>query len=143
MPLPTGLRLQGQMPLRRGVLLQRRGGGPMKAMLPTALVAVIAPVTFGSLLARTPVVHAVNQMWTGVVSSSHCGLSHPADATPRDCTLECVGHGAAFVLISNGTIYKFANQADERLRANAGEIVTVRGDLDGDVISASAIEGGR
>ncbi len=115
----------------------------MKLMLSTALVALISLVTFGNLLARTPVVHAVNQTWSGVISSSHCGLSHSADATPRDCTLECVTAGAAFVLISNGTVYKFANQADERLRAHAGESVSVRGDLDGDVISASAIEGGR
>lgn len=113
----------------------------MKVIDSIALIALISLVTFGGLIARTPDVHLVDQTWTGVISSSHCGLAHPLGASSRECTLECVSQGAAFVLISNQMIYKFANQADERLRANAGETVTVRGNLDRDVISVSAIKG--
>jgi hypothetical protein len=137
MPVRPWLRLRGQVPLRRDMPLPVGGDVPMKAL------ALVAFGLLGNLLACTPVAHAVNQAVTGQISSSHCGVTHPDAASPRECTLECVEHGASFVLIADGKIYTFADQADERLRANAGETVSVRGDLHGDVISVAAIERGR
>jgi hypothetical protein len=41
----------------------------VKVIYSIALVALIALVTFGSLMARTPDVDLVGQTWTGVISS--------------------------------------------------------------------------
>jgi hypothetical protein len=106
-----------------------------------ALLVAVAVV--GGLLICAPVMHAVDQTWTGTISASHCGLSHPDNGSPRDCTLECVGNGAAFVLVASGKIYTFENQADERLQVNAGRIVTVKGELHGDILAATSIVAGQ
>jgi hypothetical protein len=78
---------------------------------------------------------------TGEISASNCGVSHMAGMTARECTRACAGHGAEYVLVSAGKVYTFANQKDRELRAHAGEMVTVTGDVEGDVIKASRIEG--
>ena len=84
--------------------------------------------------------HAANQTWTGEISSSNCGLTHMPGMPAGDCTRECVDRGAAYVLVADGKVYTFANQADSDLRARAGETVTVTGELKGAVITASRIE---
>jgi|SRR6266850_4241567 len=110
----------------------------MKTIYSIGLAAV---VTFGSqALYLTRVVHAAHQTWTGEISSSNCGLTHMPGLTARDCTQQCVDQGAAYVLVSNGKVYRFANQADKQLRAHAGETVTVTGELKGAVITVSKIE---
>jgi len=87
------------------------------------------------------VVHASNQTLTGEISASNCGVTHMAGMTARDCTRACAEQGAEYVLVSAGRVYTFANQQDKELRAHAGETVTVTGDVEGDVIRASKIEG--
>ena len=105
-------------------------------------IALVALVAIGSLsLFTTPIVQAANQTWTGQISSSNCGVTHMEGMTARDCTRQCVEGGASYVLVSNNKVYKFANQEDERVRAHAGETVTVTGDLAADVITVSSIEG--
>ena len=84
--------------------------------------------------------HAANRTWTGEISSSNCGLTHTPGVPAGDCTRGCVEHGAAYVLVANGKVYTFANQADKELRAHAGEMVTVTGELKGEVITAVTIE---
>ena len=84
--------------------------------------------------------HAANRTWTGEISSSNCGLTHTPGMAAGECTRECVDHGAAYVLVANGKVYTFANQADNVLRARAGDTVTVTGELKGDVITAATIE---
>ena len=84
--------------------------------------------------------HAAEQTWTGEISSSNCGLTHTPGTPNGDCTRECVDHGAAYVLVANGKVYTFANQAAKELRAHAGETVTVTGELEASVITASRIE---
>ena len=69
--------------------------------------------------------------WIGEVSASHCGMTHPDGAPARDCTLECVSAGARFVLVSDGAIYTFADQASDALRTHAGQRVKVTGELKG------------
>ena len=44
---------------------------------------------------------------------------------------------------TSGKIYTFEHQADEHLRVNAGRIVTVKGDLHGDILAATSIVGGQ
>ena len=78
--------------------------------------------------------------WIGEISSSNCGLTHVGGMDPRDCTLECIEGGAAFVLASNGEVYRFANQDDKELRVYAGATVKVTGDLNGRVLKATKIE---
>jgi hypothetical protein len=79
--------------------------------------------------------------WTGEVSSSNCGVAYTPGRGAGDFTRECVDRGSAYVLVvANDRAYRFANQADRNLRTHAGERVTVTGELEGGVITASSIE---
>jgi hypothetical protein len=110
----------------------------LKSIYPIVLAALI---TLGlHELYTGQALQAANQTWTGQISSSHCGFTHTPGTPNGDCTRECVDHGAAYVLVANGKVYTFANQAAGELRAHAGETVTVTGDLKTNVITASRIE---
>jgi hypothetical protein len=78
--------------------------------------------------------------WIGEISASHCGMNHPDGASARECTLDCVSQGARFVLVSDGSVYTFADQANEALRVHAGDRVKVAGELKGGVLTALSIE---
>jgi hypothetical protein len=88
---------------------------------------------------------AAEQTWSGTISDSKCGTSHKAmtehnkDLTDRACTEACVKSGGKYVLSSGGKVYMFEKQTDPALATYAGQAVTVRGELHGDTITASAI----
>lgn len=84
---------------------------------------------------------AVSRTVTGEVSSINCRAMHRQGMTPRECTQACVEEGAAYALVADGRIFRFADQTDARLRLHAGDIVTVTGEFIGDTIAASKIEG--
>ncbi len=83
----------------------------------------------------------------GSISDSMCGASHAkmmemhkdAKMTDRDCTLACVQHGAKYVFVSKDKVYQIANQNLPALMKNAGEPVTVTGDVNGDTITVSKV----
>jgi hypothetical protein len=62
-----------------------------------------------------------------------------AKMTDRDCTLGCVKNGGKFVFVSGGKVYNIANQNFAALNANAGENVSLTGDVQGETITVSKV----
>ena len=107
----------------------------MKSLFSLALSALIA-FQHGAQIASP-----ATRTWTGEISSSNCGVAYTPGRGAGDFTRECVDRGSAYVLVvANDRAYTFANQADRNLRTHAGERVTVTGELEGGVITASNIE---
>ena len=83
---------------------------------------------------------------TGEISDAACGASHAKMMTQhkdlksdRDCTLACVKAGSKYVLVSDGKVYNIDNQFLPALEQQAGQRVTVTGDVKGDTITISKI----
>lgn len=83
---------------------------------------------------------------TGEISDSACGASHAKMLaehkdlkTDHDCTVACVKAGGKYVLVSAGKVYTIANQDQKDLATQAGEMVTVTGNVKGDTITVSKI----
>jgi peroxiredoxin len=95
-----------------------------------------------SLAVLTP---AASMTWKGEISDSNCAISHQKvtqvhpSLNNRSCTLACVGDGAKFVFVSDGKIFKIANQDLPALTANAGYTVQLTGNLKDDTITVSKI----
>jgi hypothetical protein len=83
--------------------------------------------------------------WTGQISDSMCGASHAkmtsshAGMTDRDCALACVKGGGKYVFVSEGKVFKIANQDLPLLQVHAGHTVQLTGKMDGDTITVSDI----
>ena len=88
---------------------------------------------------------AASMIWKGEISDSNCAISHQKvtqvhpSLNSHSCTLACVGDGARFVFVSDGKVFKIANQDLAALTANAGYTVQLTGDLKDDTITASKI----
>jgi len=88
---------------------------------------------------------AADKNWTGQISDSMCGTSHAkmtsahAGMTDRDCALACVKAGGKYVFVSDGTVYKIANQESPLLQMHAGHTVQLTGDMKGDTVTVSSI----
>ena len=88
---------------------------------------------------------AADQTWAGQISDSMCGASHAkmtsshAGMTDRDCALACVKGGGKYVFVSDGKVYKIANQELALLQVHAGHTVQLTGDMKGDTITVSNI----
>ena len=85
--------------------------------------------------------------WSGMISDSACGVSHAKMMaehkdlkTDRDCTLACIKGGSQYVLVSDGKVYKLANQSNPDLQIHAGHMVQLTGEMKGDIITVSKIE---
>jgi hypothetical protein len=63
------------------------------------------------------------------------------NTTDRECTQMCASHGAQYVLVADGKVYKLRSH-DADLKAHAGHMVDLTGDLQrgGDTIRVSKIE---
>jgi streptogramin lyase len=81
-----------------------------------------------------------NQSWTGTISDSMCGISHPAATPAKQCTNGCVKKGAKYVVVAGGKVYNVANQEEPGLMKYAGDKVKVTGKLDGDTITVVKIK---
>jgi peroxiredoxin len=88
---------------------------------------------------------AASMTWKGEISDSNCAISHQKvtqvhpSLNSHSCTLACVGDGAKFVFVSDGKIFKVANQDLPALKANAGYTVQLTGDLKDDTITVSNV----
>jgi hypothetical protein len=88
---------------------------------------------------------AAQGTWTGTISDSACGLSHAKmtdngkKGTDKQCTQECVMHGAKYVFVNSGKVLMIKNQDLAALKQYAGDRVTVTGDLSGDTITIANI----
>ena len=82
----------------------------------------------------------------GTISDSMCGASHAKmtaghpNMTDRACTLGCVKGGAKYVFVSDGKVYQIANQNLAVLQKDAGESVSLTGDVNGDTITVSKVK---
>jgi hypothetical protein len=90
---------------------------------------------------------AAEMTMKGMISDSMCGASHAKMMqmhkdmkTDPDCTVACVKAGAKYVFVSdNGKVYQIANQGEASVMKNAGESVSVTGDVQGDTITVSKL----
>ena len=109
--------------------------------------AFLRGICLGGLLAGfTPFIFAANTTMTGMISDSMCGASHakmmaehPNMKTDRACTLACVKAGAKYVFVSNQVVYEITNQDMASLPKEAGESVSVTGDVNGNSITISKL----
>ena len=101
----------------------------------------------GLLVGLASFASAADKTWTGQISDSMCGASHAkmiaghpeAKMTERDCALACIKAGGKYVFVSEGKVYKIANQELAALQTNAGQTVRLTGDMKGDTITVSNI----
>jgi hypothetical protein len=99
----------------------------------------------GLLVGLASFASAADKTWTGQISDSMCGASHQkmtaghAGMTDRDCALACVKGGGKYVFVSDGKVYKIANQELALLPVHAGHTVQLTGDMKGDTITVSNI----
>ncbi len=88
---------------------------------------------------------AATMTMKGMISDSMCGASHAKmiaahpGLTDAKCTLGCIKAGAKYVFVSNGKIYQIANQDMASLMKDAGDSVSLTGDVNGDTITVSKV----
>ena len=106
------------------------------------LVVALAVVVSVSASAQK----APEQTWKGKISDSNCKEKHPAGEhdgkkmTDADCTNVCVKKGAKYVFVSDGKIFKLANQSSKQIAAHAGQRVELTGTMSGDTITAKTMK---
>jgi hypothetical protein len=101
-------------------------------------IKFIAPVAALALGAAGLFAQA-SQSITGTVSDAMCGAHHMMkDATPAQCTRECVKQGSDFALVSGGKVYILKGDKTQ-LDKFAGENVVVKGKVSGTTISVDSI----
>ena len=75
---------------------------------------------------------------TGTVSDAHCGAKHAAASdAAAGCVEKCVSGGAAYVLVSKGTVYQL--DAQDKFKGMGGKSVTVTGTVKGDNITVTNV----
>ena len=87
---------------------------------------------------------AADQTLPGTISDNLCTAKHTMtehgkNLNDHDCTQMCSGHGAAYVLLSNGKVYKLRNKEGD-LKTHAGHVVNLTGSVSGDTIKVSKVE---
>lgn len=96
----------------------------------------------------SPAIFAAQQTLTGQISDSMCKSNHAmmqkgvTKMSDKDCTAACVKAGQKYVLLSQGKVYRIANQNAPGLAANAGGTVKVTGEIasDGSSIAIAKVE---
>jgi hypothetical protein len=100
----------------------------------------------GLLIGLASFASAATMTMNGTISDSMCGASHAKmtaghpNMTDRACTLGCVKGGAKYVFVSDGKVYQIANQNLAVLQKDAGESVSLTGDVNGDTITVSKVK---
>ncbi len=90
---------------------------------------------------------AATKTWTGQITENMCGADHSAMSSggkkvdSHDCTLTCVKGGAKFAFLSDGKVFDIANQNLADLTKQAGQTVSLTGELasDGKTITVSKL----
>jgi len=100
----------------------------------------------GLLVGLASFASAATMTMKGMISDGMCGASHAKmtsghpGMTDRDCTLACVKSGAKYVFVADGKVYQIANPGLAALMKNAGESVSLTGNIDGDTITVSKVK---
>ena len=96
--------------------------------------------------AVVPATAQKDQTWKGAISDSMCNGKHQSGEhdgkkmTDADCTNACMKKGAKYVFVSEGKVYKLANQKSKTIASHAGQEVELMGTIDGDTITARTIK---
>ena len=81
--------------------------------------------------------YAMAAEWTGYISDAKCGLKGSSDAHAK-CAENCVKGGSAAVFVSDGKVYKVADQA--KVTDHVGHKVTITGTMKGDTITVDSVK---
>jgi hypothetical protein len=94
----------------------------------------------------TALAFAAEQTWNGQISDSSCGASHKSamehegkKLSAHDCSVACVKNGGKYVFVAGGKVYDIANQDFGDLETQAGNTVSLTGEMNGDSITVSKI----
>ena len=108
--------------------------------------SILSGLCFAGLLTGcASLAPAATMTMKGMISDSMCGASHAKmiaghpGMTDSKCTLGCVKAGAKYVFVSNGKVYQIANQDMAALMKEAGDSVSLTGDVNGDTITVSKV----
>ena len=86
------------------------------------------------------------QTWKGAISDSNSNCKHQAGEhdgkkmTDADCTAVCIKKGAKYVFVSDGNVFRIANQTSKAIARHAGQQVELTGTLEGDTITAKTVQ---
>jgi len=100
---------------------------------------------FGLLTGFAAFSPAATMTMNGTISDSMCGASHAKmtaghpNMNDKACTQACIKGGAKYVFVSNGKVYQITNQNFADLAKNAGESVSLTGDMTGDNVTVAKI----
>jgi hypothetical protein len=86
------------------------------------------------------VAHA--ETWRGVIGDSMCGVKHSEEkgSDHSKCVAKCVSGGSSYVFVAKDKVFKIANQDFADLKAHAGHVVMLSGEMKGDAITVSKVE---
>jgi hypothetical protein len=103
----------------------------MKTVLFLCAVAVLA--TAGAARAET---------WKGVIGDSMCAMKHSEEkgADHSKCVAKCIQDGGAYVFVAKDKVYRISNQDFADLKAHAGHLVMLSGQMKDDIITVSKVE---
>lgn len=97
-------------------------------------------IAFVALILAAPSVFAqAKQTITGTITDSMCGAHHMMkNATPAQCTRECVKQGSDFALDSGGKIYTLKGDKAQ-FDKYAGQTVKIKGTIAGSDLTVDSI----
>jgi hypothetical protein len=80
-----------------------------------------------------------SQTFSGTISDAMCGAQHMMkNATPAECTRECVKRGSEYALVSGTKVYTLKGDKTQ-LDKFAGQKVTIKGEASGDTINVKSV----
>jgi hypothetical protein len=82
------------------------------------------------------------ETWRGVIGDSMCAAKHSEEkgSDHSKCVTKCVQDGSAYVLVAKDKVYKIANQDFADLKAHAGHVVMLSGEMKDDTITVTKVE---
>ena len=82
------------------------------------------------------------ETWRGVIGDSMCAAKHSEEkgSDHSKCVAKCVQGGSAYVLVAKDKVFKIANQDFADLKAHAGHVVMLSGDMKDDTITVTKVE---
>jgi hypothetical protein len=78
----------------------------------------------------------------GVIADSMCAAKHTEEkgSDHSKCVTKCIQGGSSYVLVAKDKVLKIANQDHADLKAHAGHVVLMTGDVKDDTITVSKVE---
>ena len=82
------------------------------------------------------------ETWKGVIGDSMCAAKHSEEkgSDHSKCVAKCIEGGSAYVLVAKDKVYRIANQNFADLKAHAGHVVLLSGEVKNDAITVTKVE---